>query len=313
MIVRELLDHATRRLRDAGVESARLDAEVLLAMALGVDRTVVIAHADAPVGTGQAERFEEALRQRLGGEPVAYIRGVREFHGLAFAVDRRALIPRPETEQLVDLALREIVDRLTSRPRGAGSQPIRVVDVGTGSGAVALSIAVALRRRGMIDEVGLLAVDVSPDALEVARENAVGHGVADVIRFAAADLLPPDELEPWDVCCANLPYVPTAELAQLPTIAAEPVIALDGGEDGLDVVRRLLDRLRSALAVDGMALLEIGADQGEAATVAATHCLPGREVVVLPDLAGRPRILRIGPHHGDAEAPPPGSARQGSA
>jgi len=303
--VSELLDGAAARLRAAGVESARLDAELLLAMALGVDRSVVIAHHHAPVGVGQADRFEEAVRQRLGGQPVAYIRGVREFYGLAFAVDRRALIPRPETELIVDLALGEIAERLTSRPRATGAPALRVVDVGTGSGAIAVSLAVTLRRRGMAGEVELLAVDISEDALDVARENAVGHGVADLIRFAAADLLPPPEDgRAWDVCCANLPYIANDELASLPEVGAEPALALDGGGDGLDVVRRLLDRLGSALAVDGVALLEIGATQGEAALAAARRALPGRDATVLPDLAGRTRVLRIGAAVQAAGSPP---------
>lgn len=295
MRVADLLETGAERLRAAGVATPRLDAELLLAMALDVDRTAVIAHHDAVVGDGQVDRFEDALRRRLGGEPVAYVRGVREFHGLAFAVDPRALIPRPETELLVDLAVEELAERLTSRPRGPGAPPVRVVDVGTGSGAVAVAVAVALRRRGMLDEVDLLAVDVSTEALDVARENAVGHGVAHAIRFEAADLLPADDPTPVDVCCANLPYVPTADLAALPALAAEPALALDGGEDGLDVVRRLLDRLAGALAPGGVALLEIGAGQRDAALALARERLPSREATVLDDLAGLPRVLRVGP------------------
>jgi len=294
MRVADLLETGTERLRAAGVATPRLDAELLLAMALDVDRTAVIAHHDALVGDGQAGRFEDALRRRVGGEPVAYIRGVREFHGLAFAVDTRALIPRPETELLVDLAVEEVAERLTSRPRGPGAPPVRVVDVGTGSGAVAVAVAVTLRRRGMLDEADLLAVDVSTDALDVARENAVGHGVAHAIRFEVADLLPA-EATPVDVCCANLPYVPTAELAALPALAAEPAVALDGGEDGLDVVRRLLDRLAGALAPGGVALLEIGAGQRDAVSALARERLPSREATVLDDLAGLPRVVRVGP------------------
>lgn len=295
MRVAELLELGAERLRAGGVATARLDAELLLAMALELDRTAVIAHHDAVVGDGQAERFEGALERRLGGEPVGYIRGVREFHGLAFAVDPRALIPRPETEQLVDLAVDEIARRLTSRPRGAGAAPVRVVDVGTGSGAIAVALAAALRRRGMLGEVDVLAVDVSAEALDVARENAVGHGVADAVRFAVADLLPADEPARIDVCCANLPYVPTAELAALPELATEPRLALDGGADGLDLVRRLLDRLATALAPDGIALLEIGAAQRHPAMALAAEALSGRDLAVLDDLAGLPRILRIGP------------------
>lgn len=295
MTVAELLQDAVERLRGVGVESARLDAELLLGMVLEVDRTSLLAHADALVGDGQVARFQDAVGRRLAGEPVAYIRGMREFRDLAFGVDRRALIPRPETELLVDLAEREIVSRLTSRPRTAAAPPVRVVDVGTGSGAIAVALAVALRRRGMARDVDLLAVDISSEALAVAMENAVGHGVADAIRFVTADLLPPGETAWVDVCCANLPYVSSAELATLGSaIGMEPRVALDGGTDGLDVVRALLDRLAWALAADGVAFLEIGSDQADRALTAARSTLPGRPADVLPDLAGRARVLRVG-------------------
>ena len=137
--VRELLDVGVARLRESGSESARLDAEVLLAHALDTDRTGVIAHTDAPVGDGIVARYQAALDRRATGEPVAYIRGFKEFHGLAFAVDARALIPRPETERLVELTELEVVRRLTGAPRPPGAPPIRVIDVGVGSGAVAVT------------------------------------------------------------------------------------------------------------------------------------------------------------------------------
>src|SRR5512142_2281398 len=140
--VEELLREGTSQLRGAGSATPRLDAEVLLAAILELDRTRVIAHADAPVPDGRAAAFREALARRAAGEPVAYIRGLKEFHGLAFSVDRRALIPRPETELLVDLAEAEVMRRLGAAPRTAATPPIRVVDVGTGSGAIAVALAV---------------------------------------------------------------------------------------------------------------------------------------------------------------------------
>ena len=309
----ELLTDATNRLREAGSETARLDAELLLGYAVGADRTAIVAHRDAPVGADAAGRFEEAVRRREAGEPVAYIRGIKEFHGLAFAADRRALIPRPETEALVDAALAEVMTRLGRRPgeagRGAGgawggtaaggSDPIRVADVGTGSGAIAVALAVALRSRRveMGRHVTILATDLSADALELARENAVGHATADGMRFVEADLLPPvlpDGGAPLDVVLANLPYVQTDAIAGLPIAASfEPREALDGGEDGLDTVRALLERLPEALAEDGVALLEIGADQGGTAPDAVAALLPGWRASVAPDLAGHPRVLRV--------------------
>src|SRR5690349_18937871 len=169
--VRELLDGAVARLRESGSESARLDAELLLGFALDTDRTAVIAHTDAPVGDGSAARFATLLDRRAAGEPVAYIRGVKEFHGLAFGVDPRALIPRPETELLVQLAELEIVRRLIGAPRPKGAPKIRVIDVGTGSGAIAVTLTVLMRKRGMGDDVSITATDASADALQLAREN----------------------------------------------------------------------------------------------------------------------------------------------
>jgi release factor glutamine methyltransferase len=292
--VRELLDAGVARLRAAGSESARLDAELLLARAIGADRTAVLAHPDAPVGDGPAATFESDLRRREGGEPVAYIRGFKEFYGIALAVDPRVLIPRPETERLVELAETEVADRLVAAPRGAGTHAIRVVDVGTGSGAVAIALAVALRKRRMLGDVEIRATDLSPDAIAVAQLNAVGHGVADHVRFVEADLLTPVLDRPFDVLAANLPYVPSAAVDELPIAASfEPREALDGGADGLAVIRRLLERLPEALMPDGVALLEIGADQGDSVVAATAAALPGWRVTIELDLAGRPRVARI--------------------
>jgi release factor glutamine methyltransferase len=289
-----LLAEAVPRLRAAGSETARLDAEVLLGHVLGIDRTGVIAHPEAPIGEGSAKRFLEALARREAGEPVAYIRGVKEFHGLAFGSDGRALIPRPETELLVDLAELEVARRLVSAPRPSGAPRIRVLDVGTGSGVVAISLAVLLRRRGMLDSVEIVAVDVAPEALELARENAVAHAVGDRIAFDVADLVPGTDPQPWDVILANLPYVRSGAMAGLPAATAfEPPGALDGGPDGLSVIGRLLDQLPAALAHDGLALLEIGGDQGEAIVAAVAEHVPGWTCIVEPDLAGLPRVARI--------------------
>jgi len=290
----ELLRLAVERLRQAGSESPRLDAELLLAHAIGTDRTVVIAHPEAIVSDGAAARYEEGLVRRSAGEPVAYIRGFKEFHGLAFAADSRALIPRPETERLVELAEAEVLHRLTAAPRPRGTPPIRVADVGTGSGAIAVSLAVALRRRGAIAEVEILGTDDSPDALDLARENAVGHAVADRVRFVEADVLPPVVATRFDLVLANLPYIPTGTIPTLPVAAAfEPRIALDGGPDGLAVIGRLVARLPEALADGGVALLEIGSDQAQAIEELVRRELPGWPSTIEHDFAGHPRVARI--------------------
>jgi release factor glutamine methyltransferase len=295
----DLLRQGVERLREAGSETPRLDAELLLGDAVGVGRPVILAHPDAPVGADAAARYRADLERRAAGEPVAYLRGLKEFYGLAFSVDRRALIPRPETERLVELADAEVMHRLAAGPRSAESPPVRVVDVGTGSGAVAVALAVLLRRRNALPAVELLATDVSGEALDLARENAVGHAVGDAIAFEQADLLPETTggAAAWfDVVLANLPYVRHEAMPGLPIAASfEPALALDGGADGLAVIGRLLERLPGVLADDGVALLEIGADQGEAIVERCGELVPGWSCTVEADLAGLPRVARIRP------------------
>jgi release factor glutamine methyltransferase len=292
--VAELLESGVARLRDAGSETPRLDAELLLGRAVGADRTAILAHAEAPVGADAAAAYEADLARRAKGEPVAYIRGFKEFYGLAFATDARALIPRPETEILVELALEDLVHRLTARPRPPGTRRVRVADVGVGAGTVAVSLAVALRRRGAAGEVEFFATDVSADALQLAKENAVGHGVADRMRFAVADLLPPVVGEPFDLVVANLPYVRSDVVPFLPVAASfEPRDSLDGGADGLAIIGQLLTRLPDALAPDGEAFMEIGSDQAEDMRLRVATVLPGWWCRIEPDLADHPRVAHV--------------------
>jgi release factor glutamine methyltransferase len=291
---RMLIEAGTERLRAAGSETPRLDSELLLAFAIGVDRTAVIAHGEAPVGADAEQAYLDLIARREAGEPVAYLRGIKEFHGIALSVDDRALIPRPETELLVDRAIVEIMAVLTGGAARLG--PLRVVDVGTGSGAVAVALAVALRKRGVPPtDVEISAVDLSPEALDLARENAVGHGVGDRLVFETADLLPPDaRSRPFDLVVANLPYVRTAELdelvAQRVSPAFEPRLAFDGGADGLAVIARLLDQLGWGLAAGGTAVLEIGSDQGPDMRALCEARLPGWSCDIVPDLADWPRV-----------------------
>ena len=310
---RQLLDEGIERLRAAGLETPRLDAEVLLAFANGTERTVILAHPDAPVSDGAAAAFRAYVDRRAAGEPVAYIRGLKEFHGLAFAVDPRALIPRPETERLVDLGLAEVMRRLGSGASRPPTGPVlQVLDVGTGSGAIAVSLAVALRQRHVpADEVAIVAIDISPDALDVARENAVAHAVGDRIRIVGGDLLPPGTIE-WDVILANLPYVRSDAMPALPAPTTyEPPLALDGGPDGLDVIRRLAHALPRSLAAGGVAFLEIGSDQAEAMGAVIADRLPGWSTTIEADLAGLPRVARVGRGPGAPADRPVGASPDG--
>ena len=291
--VGQLLRDAAARLAKSGSDTPRLDSEVLLGHVLHVDRATLLAGPEAGVGSEAAAEFERLVERRASGEPVSYVRGMKEFYGLVLSVDTRALIPRPETETLVDLALQRITTMLTSAPRDEGAL-LTIWDVGTGSGAIAVAVAVESRRRGYAHDIRLRATDVSTDALTLAIENAVVHGVADMIDFATADLTDVPGGVPVDLLLANLPYIPSDVVPTLPVAASfEPRSALDGGADGLDLVRALIERLPSALRPQGSALLEIGADQGDAVLEAATSLGDGWRSVVHDDLAGRPRVLEI--------------------
>ncbi len=293
--VNELLADATARLAASGSESARLDAEVLLADVLGVERSGLIAHPEAVLSTGQLESYESHIVRREAGEPVAYIRGLKEFYGSAISVDARVLIPRPETETLVELALSRITADLTGAPR-ASDEPYLVWDMGTGSGAIAVAVASELRRRRYGDAVRFLVSDISGDARDVATVNVVAHGLAHLFTFAEGDLVDvaPAPARPVDLLLANLPYIPAAMVPDLPVAASfEPVGALDGGPDGLDLIRRLLLRAPEVVEPGGAVLLEIGGDQATIMRAAAAEAVPGWSCTVHPDLSGSPRVALL--------------------
>ena len=293
--VNELLADATERLEASGSETARLDAEVLLAFVLGIDRSGLAAHPEAVLSTAQQETYEAYVARRAAGEPVAYIRGMKEFYGVAISVDERVLIPRPETETLVELALARITADLTGAPRES-DEPYLVWDIGTGSGAIPVAIAGELRRRRYGDAVRYLVSDISGDARDVATLNVVAHGLAHLFTFAEGDLVEvaPTPSRPVDLLLANLPYIPAAMVPDLPVAASyEPAGALDGGPDGLDVIRRLLPRAPEVVAPGGAVLLEIGGDQGEAMSAIAAEVLPDWTCTIRPDLSGSPRVAEL--------------------
>ncbi len=273
------LVQATTHLANRGVESPQLDAELLLAHVLGVNRAAILARPERGLTLKQLTLYRELTARRGNREPLAYIVGHREFFGLNLMVDHRVLIPRPETELLVERAL-AIASRTTA--------PIRIADVGAGSGAIAVSLAVHLPR------ATVYALDASADALEVVAENARRHRVAGRVRCLQSDLLSALP-SPVDLIAANLPYVTTEEWEQLaPEIHDyEPRSALDGGSDGLDLVERLLATAGPCLRPGGAILLEIGADQGVAATNLARERLSEARVQLVQDYAGLDRLLIV--------------------
>jgi release factor glutamine methyltransferase len=290
--VEPLIAAAIQRLRAAASPSPRLDAELLVAHAFGRDRSWVLAHRDAALDARQAARLDDWLTRRAAGEPIAYIRGFKEWLSLRIATDPRALIPRPETELLAEAAIEEIGDRLVR-----DDAPISAWEVATGSGAVALALALRFRAALMLGRVRLAASDVSQEALELAAENLAANGVDGLVTLGCGDLLEPAVLpSPLlpDVVVANLPYVASDEVASgAGSLRFEPHAALDGGPDGMDVIRRLLEQLPARLAPGGIVLLEVGA--GQADTI--RELLPGlamdAEMATLRDLAGVDRVVRI--------------------
>ncbi|MEX0626731.1 MAG: peptide chain release factor N(5)-glutamine methyltransferase [Chloroflexota bacterium] len=278
-------------LRAAGIPSPRLDAELLVGHAFGRDRAWLHAHPDAELGPREASLLAGWIERRAAGEPIAYIRGFKEWLSLRIATDARALIPRPETELLVEAAIGEIAAHLVR-----GEETVQAWEVATGSGAVALAIALRFRTAIALGRLRLAASDLSAEALELASENLAAHGVGGTVTLACGDLLEPAALRDGraDLLIANLPYLTSAQVETgKGSLAWEPRRALDGGVDGLDLLRRLINDLPTAIASDGAALLEIG--EGQAAPVREMlAALPSRtSVTTLLDLAGIERVVRV--------------------
>ncbi len=267
---------ATRLLR-AGADpaTAALDADVLLAFTLGVQKEELLAHPERTLSSDDDARFRALIERRRAGEPVAYLRGWKEFYGQRFRVDPRVLVPRPETETVVEEARRFIAGRA-----------LTVVDVGTGSGAIACAIALNE------PQVHVIAVDASRDALAVAETNALALGVADRIELRQGDLLAPIT-EKVDVVCANLPYIREDEMQKLAggrtALAYEPRVAVVSGADGLDLIRRAIADLPRVLAPGGAAFFEV--DPPQAAEVARLLERAGLRPRVVKDLAGDDRVV----------------------
>lgn len=286
---------AAQRLSSAGLDTPRLDGEVLLAHVLGWTRARLYAYPERPLTNEERTQFEDLVERRFHHEPVAYLVGKKSFYGLELTVDERVLIPRPETELLVDLALELIAQAgraqaatVAGNGHGAKRCPITVADVGVGSGAISLAIA------DRAPEVSLYALDISQGALELAQENAWRHGLSEHITFLHSDLL--QALPgPVDLIVANLPYVADGEWETLmPDVADfEPSLALAGGEDGLAVIRRLLQQAPTYLRPQGAVLLEIGAAHGVEAAELAVQAFPDALVEVLADYGWRDRIVRV--------------------
>ncbi len=251
--------------------AARRDAELLLLHCAGIDRTMLLTHPDRTLNDAQASAYRDAIARRARHEPVQYITGVQEFYGRPFRVSPAVLIPRPETEHLIEAVL------------GIRPQPRRILDIGTGSGVLAVTLALE------IPDAAVAATDISCEALGVARWNAQALGAAERIRFVASDLFAAVSEERFDCVVSNPPYVPAHEVLEAQVGDYEPPLALFAGADGLDIYRRLIPQTAAALDPGGHLLLEIGHGQQDAID-ALLHAAGFGEVQFIHDLQSIPRV-----------------------
>ncbi len=275
--VQRIIQWTTEHFQKKGLDNPRLEAEVLLAYLLGMDRMGLYLNYDRPLKEEERTAYREMIQRRTAKEPLAYIVGTKEFWSLSFAVSPECLIPRPETEHLVEEAVRI----------GKGLKPpLRVLEIGQGCGAVAIALATEL------GEAVLVATDISAGACSLAQANAERHGVGGRIKFVLGDLFPRGE-EPFGLICSNPPYIPTAEVLALASEVRdyEPLTALDGGEDGLRFFHRIAQGASAFLVAGGWLLLEMG--QGQAPQVATILQEQGfQQIDLIPDLAGVKRVIK---------------------
>ncbi|MFC1931304.1 peptide chain release factor N(5)-glutamine methyltransferase [Chloroflexota bacterium] len=276
MTLKQVLSRARGILTANNIEEASLESELLLRHVLGIDRVQLYLGLNRELNPGQEKTFWELVERRLKGEPTAYIIGNREFYGLGFHVDPNVLIPRPESELLVEKAL-SLAQQLSIAT---------VADIGTGCGAVAISLAMNL------PEARIYATDISARALEVARLNCRKHGVADKICLLEGDMLAPLP-EPVDLIVANLPYVKESDLSHDGSLSFEPVVALNGGSAGLEKIRQLCRQAGGKLRPRGCLLLEIGQGQGKAVATLLNGLFPLAELEIFPDLRGIERVVSL--------------------
>ena len=279
-VIRETIRETHQTLEAAGIPDSRLEAEVMVMTVMRMTRQNIFAEQETEVPGGEAQQLANIVTQRLERTPLAYILGYREFYGINVVVTPDVLIPRPETEGMVEHTLFMAL-------MGMETRELTIADIGTGSGAIAVNLAIHL------PAARIYAVDVSEPALDVAAYNIRGHSVHDRVRLGHGDLLEPLP-EPVDLIVANLPYIPTDRIPTLePEVQQEPQLALDGGPDGLELVRRLLEQAPTKLNSPGIILLELDPEQFPAAEALALQQFPEAEITAEQDLSRRDRIMVI--------------------
>jgi release factor glutamine methyltransferase len=283
VILREALQSATQTLRTAGIADASVEAELLLGHVLGVSKTQLYTEPERSLTSVETEHLWQLVRRRLAHEPAAYILGHCEFYGIDFYIDYHTFIPRPETELLVEKAVK-LAQRISQ-----GGRQITIADVGTGCGAIAVSLALAL------PQAKIYATDISASALEVAGMNCWRHGVSGQVELLQGNLLEPLP-QPVDMIVANLPYIKSCEFKDLsPEIRDyEPTMALAGGRDGLDKIQQMLEQMPEKLNYGACFLLEIGQGQGGMVTSLIRSYFPQASIELISDLGGIERVVKVG-------------------
>jgi release factor glutamine methyltransferase len=279
--LKQALAQARRILSENNIDEASLEGELLLRYVLGISRTRLYSDLERDLSPSDEEALRQLIERRLRGEPSAYITGHREFYGLDFYVDHNVLIPRPESELLVEKAMALAQNR----------EIAIIADIGTGCGAIAISLARNL------PEAIIYATDVSAPALELAESNCRRHGVMDRVRLLPGDMLDPLP-EPVDLLIANLPYVREAELPRGGPLSYEPVLALSGGPDGITEIERLCFQVGEKLRPGGYLLLEIGQGQGKPVSDLLQRALPSAQIEITRDFAGMERVVSLCLTHG---------------
>ena len=279
MNLKEALNVASEELMKTGSLEAKLEAEVLLMHVLKIDRAAMFRDLDEDITMEDSSNIASLVKRRIKREPLAYITGVKEFYGLPFVVSEDVLIPRQETELLVDTAI--------VQAKSLGKNEISIVDVGTGSGAIAVSLALN------IPTSSIIAVDISEAALAIADNNRRAHGLYSRVKLRRGNLLEPI-IDKIDILVSNPPYIRSDKLTSLQEeVLKEPVVALDGGYDGLELIKRLLFQAVDKMSNPGVILFEIDSDQASEAVKLSQQFFPSAITTVLKDLSNNERAVLL--------------------